>query len=458
MNREIFSDEEIADNSAMTVAEEVDHDNPRLSVSQWCDIKFIGTHGIYAIHTATRYGRKYFFKSLAEKYRGLPEWQRLLYKEFEIGIQLDHPGIARTNAWDKIPGIGETIVMEFIDGVELRQWLRQDSARSRKARLGIVRQIADVLVYIHSRGISHRDLKLDNVMATRLGNRVKIIDFGLGDSEDFVVYKRAEGTPSFGAPEQNPESRTEASMSADIYALGRMIDILLPGLRYRRLARICQRHDPSRRPSAVEVAHRLNANPLNRLSLIIIAAILIASTFLGLFLLKPSANTPDSPAYPSRAAQPITPAESVSPAQPDTVLPTVKETPHPPVNTDALHPTKPDTVTAKGSAGPSVKATDEIWEKTIKSLKHLLGLYEESVENGSHDMDWLRRNAEKEVESWGEWLYFEYLEMGCDDAFARSKREELKRHMHKCFERIFANASPASATDTSADLREKRTD
>lgn len=194
------SQEDYSCNSAMTAKEDYDQSNPRLRVAEWSDVKLIRRHGFCMVYSATRYGRKYFLKSLAEDYRELPEWQRLLFKEFELGVQFDHPAIARTVAWELIPATGETLVMEYVDGLELRDWLKSDKARDRQERLNVVRQIAEALVYIHSMGVSHRDLKPDNILVTHKGCRVKIIDFGLGDGDDFVVYKRSVGTQAFGAP------------------------------------------------------------------------------------------------------------------------------------------------------------------------------------------------------------------------------------------------------------------
>ncbi|MDE6514233.1 MAG: serine/threonine protein kinase, partial [Muribaculaceae bacterium] len=261
---EELTGKELSCNSALIVGSDNVGSNPRLKLSQWSDLKPLGDHGAYSLYTATRYGRKYFIKTLIARYRSLPQWQRLLFKEFELGISLDHPAIARTIGWEIIPQVGEALVMEYIDGLELRHWLESDKGHDPKARVAVVEQIAQALDYIHSAGISHRDLKPDNVLITHRGNRVKLIDFGLGDGDDFVVYKLSAGTKSFGAPEQMAGSEQEAASAADIYALGKIMELLLPEKKYRPIINRCLQADPQARPSATAVLQLLRKKSATR--------------------------------------------------------------------------------------------------------------------------------------------------------------------------------------------------
>lgn len=223
----------------------------RMHVAEWSDVKKIGNHGPYCLYSAIRYGRKYFIKTLRERYRGMSEWERFLFKEYELGSQLDHPGIARIVSWDNIPGVGEALVMEYVDGIELDKWLETHPDTDVNLRREMMIRLLEALDYLHRSGISHRDLKPDNIMVTHKGNRVKIIDLGLGDGDDFVVYKSSVGTAAFGAPEQQSVGRWNVSdMSADIYGAGKIMQLLLPGRRYRRLIEKCLRRDPELRPSA----------------------------------------------------------------------------------------------------------------------------------------------------------------------------------------------------------------
>lgn len=402
-------DKDCSCNSAIIVAEHSGHDNPRLAATGWCNIKLIGIHGVYAIYTANRYGRKYFIKSLAEKYKNLQEWQRLLFKEFELGIQIDYPAIARTISWEELPEIGEAIVMEYVSGLELRDWLKSDKAHSKKERLNIVKQIADALKYIHSINISHRDLKPDNILVTHKGNNVKIIDFGLGDGDDFIVYKQAAGTEVYGAPEQMKGKENEATTGADIYSLGKIMQIMLPGLRYRRLIRRCLRTDATARPSAAEVVKSLNSPHHVKY----VAAGLLLGTLLtaaSLFYNRGTAKNNGD----------------MIPQQSKTI-------------TDTLYIQKTDTIKIEIPGKPSESAIKAIWDKTLKDLEPQIEYYA--------TFDSPNTEIEDVISTGGELLYYNLLGINCPEETAAAKRKELENYMRHRI-RHYRSDTPTELPDT----------
>jgi serine/threonine protein kinase len=147
-------------------------------------------------------------------------------------------------------------LMEFADGVTLRQLLNTGRISSREA-LAIVPQICDALQFAHDQGIVHRDIKPENILLDRRG-RVKVADFGLaklvgveplarspetsagatdrsrGAAFPLTDAGKVIGTPSYMAPEQ-VDRPGEVDHRADIYALGvvfyQMLTGELPGKR-----------------------------------------------------------------------------------------------------------------------------------------------------------------------------------------------------------------------------------
>ncbi|MDP3274598.1 MAG: serine/threonine-protein kinase [Deltaproteobacteria bacterium] len=149
---------------------------------------------------------------------------RSLLKEAELIAMLQHPAIVRTEQVSVTSDGSLFLVLERVAGRTLAAALRADGswASGRIARLG--EQICDALSTAHQAGISHLDIKPENVMLCEQSPGVRVLDFGLSQLRS-ATQKRGThdrdfaGTPEFMTPEQwlAPESIGTAT---DIYALG----------------------------------------------------------------------------------------------------------------------------------------------------------------------------------------------------------------------------------------------
>lgn len=234
------------------------------------------------LYSARWNSRRYVIKSLRAEFAANPVYIEALRKEFELGVRLDHPGIIRVVAFEEIATLGQCIIMEWVDGETLNKFLAgKPSGRERRK---IARQLAEALAYMHQTGITHRDLKPDNIMITRRGHDVRIIDFGLGDAECFTNLKSSRGTRTYGAPEQQGTPAI-ADSAADVYSFGKILRELLPRCEKRRLIRRCLRTDPQRRPTMAAVAKALSdRRATHAMQIIFLAAVIsagIAAIWLG---------------------------------------------------------------------------------------------------------------------------------------------------------------------------------
>ena len=75
--------------------------------------------GFNCLFKAQRYGKWFVLKGLKPEYQHKEVYTRLLTKEFELGVQMDHPNIARTFSTETDPVVGPCIVMEYVDGCTL---------------------------------------------------------------------------------------------------------------------------------------------------------------------------------------------------------------------------------------------------------------------------------------------------------------------------------------------------
>lgn len=205
-------------------------------------LELLTTRGHNRLWVAVRHGRKFLYKGLAPEYAGKPEYRALLRKEFELGMKLDHPGIVRVWGMEETP-FGPCLVMDYIDGITLAEFMAEKTALSERRRVAL--EIAESLAYAHAKGVSHRDLKPDNVLITRTGQQAKLIDFGLGDSDDYAILKASGATRSFGAPEQNADCVGDSR--SDVYAFGKMLKYLETG--NSKLIRKCLSAKPEERPA-----------------------------------------------------------------------------------------------------------------------------------------------------------------------------------------------------------------
>ncbi len=220
----------------------------------WSEPELLCSEGCNALYVATRFGRKYVLKALAEPYRESTPHLEMLRKEFSIGVAVDHPNIVRLLDFGHMDSIGWYIQMEYIDGITLERFLETRPAASVRRR--ILSQLLDALAFLHERQIIHRDIKPSNILITRNGSTVKLIDFGVSDTDDYVTFKQPAGSMAYIAPEQLAGKAIDNR--ADIFSIGRIIELLFPH-RYRAIARRCTRENPARRySSCVRVARAIH--------------------------------------------------------------------------------------------------------------------------------------------------------------------------------------------------------
>ena len=115
--------------------------------STFSNVQEFATHKHNVLYKAMRYGRWYLLKGIAPRYANDEAHHQMLAKEFATMMKLQHPGIVQATSIEDVPGLGTCIVMEYIEGKTLEQWL-DDSPSSNECR-NMFMQILDVVEYIH---------------------------------------------------------------------------------------------------------------------------------------------------------------------------------------------------------------------------------------------------------------------------------------------------------------------
>ncbi|HEY3760690.1 MAG TPA: protein kinase [Verrucomicrobiae bacterium] len=203
-------------------------------------LECLGRGGMGVVYKARQKTLNRFvaLKLLAPERVNDPKFAERFTREAHALAALNHPNIVTVYDFGQAGGF-YYLLMEFVDGVNLRQLLRTRKFSPQEA-LTIVPPLCDALQFAHERGIVHRDIKPENILLDKSG-RVKVADFGIakmlgpgsGESGEGMLpignaTQSALGTPGYSAPEQKTSPQNVDSR-ADIYSLGVVFYEMLTG-------------------------------------------------------------------------------------------------------------------------------------------------------------------------------------------------------------------------------------
>ncbi|MEZ6106755.1 MAG: protein kinase [Pirellulaceae bacterium] len=202
---------------------------PNLEIQQ-----LVGAGGMGAVYRARHrvLDRVVALKILPPHLADRPDFSARFEREARALARLSHPNIVAIFDSGKAEGY-YFLVMEFVDGVNLRQAIAAKAIEPDQA-LAIVQQICEALQFAHDQGVVHRDIKPENILLDSAG-RVRVADFGLARmldidraSDTLTATRQVMGTPRYMAPEQL-EGAHLVDHRADIYSLGVVFYELLTG-------------------------------------------------------------------------------------------------------------------------------------------------------------------------------------------------------------------------------------
>ena len=261
--------------------------------NRFSDFTELPSKGYCRLVKAQRYGVWNVLKGLKPGYASEEQYREMISKEFSLMVGLSHPNIVRTYGLEQIPEWGTCIVMEFVDGRTLSDFLSENPTVEQRRK--VVDELLEAMAYFHKKQIVHQDLKPSNILITNDGNHVKIIDFGLSDSREYAILKEPAYTKAYAAPEQL--SGGEIDNRTDLYAFGLILQQLFQK-RYAKIAKRCLHPQREKRCGSSEaVLDAIRRTDLKRkwLPAAICAALLfiVLSAFLSYYFKNHKELLPD---------------------------------------------------------------------------------------------------------------------------------------------------------------------
>ncbi len=190
----------------------------------------ISEGGMATVYTARRTddGNIVALKVLREQYASDAEFVERFQREAKAVSELVHPHMVRVYDSGR-DGAVHYIAMEYVEGANLKEYIRREGRLAPERALQIAAQVCDALEFAHGHGIVHRDIKPQNVLLTTDG-QVKVTDFGIARALSSATITQT-GTVLGSVQYLSPEQARGAAVgrSADLYAVGVVLYEMVTG-------------------------------------------------------------------------------------------------------------------------------------------------------------------------------------------------------------------------------------
>ena len=190
----------------------------------------VGSGGMAIVYRATDRvtGNTVAVKILKEEFVSDEQFRRRFLNESRAISMLRHRNIVSVIDFD-FEGNLQYIVMEYVDGITLKDFIRSQKIIPAGIAIKITMQILSALQHAHERGVIHRDIKPQNIMILNDGT-IKVMDFGIARINKFetvTMTDKAIGTVYYISPEQARGEHTDER--SDVYSIGVMLYEMLTG-------------------------------------------------------------------------------------------------------------------------------------------------------------------------------------------------------------------------------------
>lgn len=232
--------------------------------SSYSDVVLIREGAMSRMYRASKAGKYFAIKTTKDN---SAMQLAMLKREYELSITLNHYHLPHYYTYEENTPVGPGIVMEYIQGRNLSDFLAEKPTIDTRRR--VFYQLMEAVAYIHKNGIIHNDLKPDNILITRSNDDVKLLDFGLSNTDAYYLTKNMGGTREYASPELLAQ-KDDLDARSDIYSIGKLMELIFP-YNYRSYSSKCLRENPDDRWDNVDQLIRSWNKSSHPVYLIIIA-------------------------------------------------------------------------------------------------------------------------------------------------------------------------------------------
>lgn len=166
---------------------------------KWTEITFLPEwdEPFYDVYTAKKFGKWVMLKTLKKQFKGDPEREAMLEREFEVRYNLAHPRIVMINDLEDVPGLGRCIITDDVYGDSLRKLIDTGKVTP-EIVTKISRQLAEALDYVQTNHIVHHPIRPETVIFTENVGNLKVIDVGFDQKNSLAPTDVADDIRAYG--------------------------------------------------------------------------------------------------------------------------------------------------------------------------------------------------------------------------------------------------------------------
>ena len=172
---------------------------PAAETQRWTEIEHLPEwdEEFYHVYTAKKFGKWVMLKTLRPELKGIPEYEAMIEKEFDVRYNLAHSHIIMINDFEDVPGVGRSIITDDVYGDSLRKLI--DTGRLSDDILEkVLHDLVDAIDYIQINHLVHHPIRPETIIFTEKIQNLKLIDVGFDQKKRLSPATTADDIYSFG--------------------------------------------------------------------------------------------------------------------------------------------------------------------------------------------------------------------------------------------------------------------